>query len=675
MSVVDEIKDRLDITEVIQSYVPLKKAGRSYKGLCPFHAEKTPSFVVFPHTGTWHCFGACSTGGDVFTFIMKQENLDFSEALKMLAQRAGVELEPASPQADAAEQRRTLLRNINQAAAAYFHHLLFNSDEAARARAYLAERGLNRETIDRFQVGYALDHWDVLLRYLSDKGYSPTDIAEAGLIVEREITSQQAASRGYYDRFRGRIIFPIRDHQGRTIGFGGRILGDGVPKYLNSPQSPLFDKSRVLYGLDLAKVGIRTTGEAVIVEGYMDVLMAHQHGINNIVAQMGTALTEAQLQRLTRHSQRFILALDSDVAGDQATLRGLDVARQVMDHEVAPPVHTARGLIRFEDRLAADIRIISLPPDQDPDEVIREDPAYWAQLVAAAKPVMDYYLEALTADLDLATAQGKSEATRRFGPLIAVLGDRVQKTHYLQQLARMIQVDERELWQQIQHLVREAPMSRKRPDRTAHPGTRTGSDPSQPQPQGDDGHAESIEKDAYCLSAVLIHPSLLIQADKALQHSGDSPLMPEDLSRPDDRAILAAWQQWIGKLVPTGGGLPDARGEFYDTLDENLQHRVDTLVQFQEAQPLAPEDLVRSQIVDAITKLRLRNLRRQNEELRFLHEDAQASGDRDASRDYGQLNIGVFTRIWRLEKSMNARSMSGRRQHEDAAVRVPLGEE
>ncbi len=674
MSVVDQVKDRLDIVEVIQSYVPLKKAGRSYKGLCPFHAEKTPSFVVFPHTGTWHCFGACGTGGDVFTFIMKQENLDFGEALKMLAQRAGVELEPASPQADAAEQRQDLLRDINQTAAAYFHYLLFNSDEAARARAYLDERGLNRETIDRFQVGYALDRWDALLNYLSDKGYSLADISEAGLIVEREKAGQQAAGRGYYDRFRGRIVFPIRDHQGRTIGFGGRVLGDGVPKYLNSPQSPLFDKSRVLFGLDLARAGIRTTGEAVIVEGYMDVLMAHQHGINNLIAQMGTALTEAQLQRLKRYTQRFILALDSDVAGDQATLRGLDVARQVMDREVVP-VPTARGLIRFEDRLAADIRIISLPPDQDPDQVIHKDPAHWARLVAGAKPVMDYYFEALTADLDLATAKGKAEATRRLGPLIVELGDRVQRTHYLQQLARMIQVDERDLWQQIQHLVRELSMGRKPPDRLVRPDTQRVSDPRLSRQPSEGEHKKTIEKDEYCLSAVLVEPNLLIQADRALQDSGDTPLMPEDLGRPDDRAILAAWRQWLGQPSPTGSGLPDVRGEFYDTLDENLQHRIDILAQLQEAQPPAPEDLVKNQIVDAITKLRLRNLRRQIEELQFLQVDAQESGDRDTSRGYGQLTVKLYMRFWQLERSMSARSISGRRQHEDAAVRVPLGEE
>ncbi|MGD9047447.1 MAG: DNA primase, partial [Anaerolineae bacterium] len=610
MSVVDEIKDRLDIVEVIQPYVPLKKAGRNYKGLCPFHAEKTPSFVVFPETGTWHCFGACGTGGDAFTFVMKQENLDFGEALRMLAQRAGVELEPTSPQAAEAEKRLDLLRQINQAASTYFHHLLHNSDEAARARSYLQKRGQNQETIDRFQVGYALDQWAGVLRYLTDKGYAPADINEAGLIIEREDKS------GHYDRFRGRVMVPIRDHRGRVIGFGGRVLGDGVPKYINSPQTPLFDKSSVLFGLDQAKAGIRTAGEAVIVEGYMDVLMAHQHGLNNVVAQMGTALTEAQLKALKRHTQRFILALDSDVAGDQATLRGLDVARQVMDREVVP-VPTPRGLIRFEDRLAADIRIVSLPPGRDPDEVIRESPSRWAQLIARARPVMDYYFDILTADLDLSTAKGKADAVRVLGPLIADLGDRVQRTHYLQQLARMVQMDERELWQQIRQ-------------------TKGASAPSRPRrqaPPAEELHEAPLGLDGHCLSFVLYHPELLLQADEAMRASQEEPLRAEDLSRPDDRAILSGWRQWL-----SNGGSPKARGPFYDTLDERLQNRVDDLVKIQENQPLVSEDLLRDKVLDAITRLRIQTLRRQIRELRFLQDDALAAGDREMARRYVEYN-------------------------------------
>ena len=638
MSVVEEIKERLDIVEVIQSYVSLKKAGRNYKGLCPFHSEKTPSFIVFPETGTWHCFGACGEGGDVFTFIMKRENVGFGEALRMLAQRAGVELEPPSPQAAEAAKHLDRLREINQAAATYFHHLLFHSDEAARARAYLEKRGLIRETLDRFQVGYALDRWDGLLRYLTPKGYSREELLEAGLIIERE------GGGGYYDRFRGRVIVPIRDGRGRIIGFGGRILGEGQPKYLNSPQTPLFDKSRILFGLDQAKAGIRTKGEAVIVEGYMDVLMAHQHGINNVVAQMGTALTESQLNALKRLTRRFILALDSDTAGNRATLRGLDVARQVLDREVVP-VPTPRGLIRFEERLAADIRIAALPEGLDPDEVIRDDPARWEALIAQAKPVMDYYFDVLTADLDLTAAKGKAEAVRRLGPLIAEMGDRVQRTHYLQQLARMVQVDERQLWQQI----------RRKPGRK--PARRAGAGTAEP------GEGP-LSLDEHCLALLLCHPQLLPLADEALQAADDPPFEVGDLTRTQDRVIFEAWRIWL-----EGGGDPQARGDFYDTLDESLQKRLDRLVAAQETQPPTTETQLRDDLADAVTRLRLQNLHRQIAEMKFLLEDA---GDSRAAAAYGPLITQATVRMRRLQQAMNERSLSGRRRQEDAPLRVPL---
>jgi DNA primase len=643
MSVIDEVKDRLDTVEVIRSYVPLKKAGRNYKGLCPFHSEKTPSFVVFPETGTWHCFGACGTGGDVFTFVMKQENLEFGEALRMLARRAGVELEAQSPEAAEARKRLDLLRELNQVAAAYFHHLLRNSDEAARARAYLERRGLTWETVERFQLGYALDQWDGLLRYLTDKGYTLEDIHEVGLIIRRDDAS------GYYDRFRGRVVFAIRDHSGKTIGFGARVLGDDVPKYINSPQTPLFDKSSVLYGLDQAKAGIRIAGQAVIVEGYMDVLMAHQHGINNVVAQMGTALTETQLRLLKRHTQRFVLALDSDVAGDQATLRGLDVARQVMDREVVP-VPTARGLIRFEERLAADIRIVALPAGLDPDEVIRDSPDRWAQLLDQAKPVMDYYFDALTADLDLSTARGKADAVRALGPLVAEVGDRVQRTHYLQLLARMVQTDERALWQQIKaDTGSQRPRRSRSADRDEHRGK------------------AQIGLDGHCLAFVLHYPELLGEADQALRSCGEDPLQAQDLNRPDDQAILSAWRLWLRK-----GDSTEVQGPFYDTLDVQLQERVDTLVQVKEAEPPAPDNLLRDKVLDAITQLRLRNLIQRNRELYYLQHDAEASADREAIRDYGRLTMEIAMRKRRLELALNERSLSGRRRQEDSIVRVPV---
>lgn len=640
MSTVDEVKDRLDVVEVIQSYVPLKKAGRNFKGLCPFHSEKTPSFVVFPDSGTWHCFGACGTGGDVFTFVMKRENLDFAEALQLLARRTGVELKAPSPQASEAEQRLALLRDINQAAATYFHHLLLHSDEAAAARAYLENRGLNRTTIDGFQIGYALDQWDATLRYLASKRFALVDIAQAGLAVERGDKS------GYYDRFRGRIIFTICDVQGHAVGFGGRVMGDGVPKYLNSSQTPLFDKSGVLFGLDRARQGIRLAGEAVIVEGYMDVLMAHQHGITNVVAQMGTALTEAQLKLLKRHTQRFVLALDPDAAGDQATLRGLDVVRQVADREVVP-VPTAQGLIRFEEHLAAEIRIASLPPGRDPDEVIRESPAHWAQLIAAARPVLDFYFQALTADLDLSTAKGKVDAARALGPLIAELGDRIQRQHYLQQLARMVQVDERSLWDQIREpsgakpAQRKAARSEDRPQPTASP-----------QPK-----AAAQALDEHCLSLLLVHPALSGRADEALRAGGEGPLEASDLSHTEDQAILSAWLPWLAAV-----GAPEPRGAFYDTLHESLQGRLDTLVQARQELPATSDEQLRSDIVDAVTRLRLRNLQRQIQNLRFLLEDTH---DGEAAGLYGPLITKLTTRIRNLQKATTERPALGRRPQPD----------
>jgi len=651
MSVVDDIKDRLDIVEVIQSYVPLKKAGRNYKGLCPFHSEKTPSFVVFPHSGTWHCFGACGTGGDLFTFVMKRENLDFGEALKLLAQRAGVELEPLSPQVTEAEKRLELLRAINKAAALYFHHLLLNADEAARARAYLDKRGLSRETIDRFEVGYALDQWDGLLRYLTSKGYAVADLVEAGLAVEREDRS------GYYDRFRGRIVFPIHDAQGRTLGFGGRILGEGVPKYLNSPQTPLFDKSSLLYGLDQAKGGIRASGEAVIVEGYMDVLIAHQYGLNNVVAQMGTALTEEQLTLLKRYSRSFILALDADLAGDQATLRGLDVARQVMDREVVP-VPTPRGLIRFEERLAADIRIVSLPPGRDPDEVIRESPAHWAQLISGAKPVTDYYFDALTADLDLASAGGKSEAVRRLGPLLAELGDTVSRTHYLQLLARMVQVDERVLWQQIQQST----------------GRQKGVRTARPKPEAEVLEPVALGLDERFLALLLTRPALLYSADKALQAGGEAVLDGEDFLRAEDRVIWTEWRRRLESAQAEAAGgraLLPTWPELYEALDERLQARIQALVEAQKRLPELLEEALESDAQDMALRFRLRRLQIRVRDLRFLLEDPE---DPQAKQNYGAHIAQLSTRIRWLQQAMNERSVAVRRQREDQTIRLAPSE-
>ena len=318
MSVTDEIKDRLDIVDVISGYVPLKKAGRNYKGLCPFHNEKTPSFIVFPDTQGWHCFGACGIGGDIFTFVMKRENLDFGEALAMLAAKAGVELQPREAAASGNDAKLERLRAIVADAAVYFHYLLNKANKAASPRDYLAQRGLTETTWEAWQLGYALDSWDALRDRLTGKGYKLDEIEETGLIIRRE------DGTGWYDRFRGRLMIPIRDVQGRTIGFGARILREDparpAPKYMNSPQGPLFDKGHILFGLDMARKAIHDEDLAILVEGYMDVMMSHQVGVCNVVAGMGTALGETQMRQLKRYTGNITLALDPDAAGDHATL-------------------------------------------------------------------------------------------------------------------------------------------------------------------------------------------------------------------------------------------------------------------------------------------------------------------------------------------------------------------
>jgi DNA primase len=431
MSTVDEVKQRLDIVDVVSQYVALQKAGRNFRALCPFHSERTPSFYVFPDRQTWHCFGACATGGDIISFVMKREGLEFRDALELLAQRAGVAL-PA-PSAAQEDPRREVLRRANEAAAHFFHHHLLNSPDAVSALEYVRGRGLNQETIVSFQMGYASDSWDELKRHLSGLGFEEGDLLAAGLLVEGE--------RGPYDRFRGRLMFPIREERGRVVGFGARALDDSVPKYLNTPQSPIFDKGGILYAMDRAREHIRSSGQAVIVEGYMDAIAAHQHELGNVVASMGTAITERQVGLLKRHTRNLILALDADLAGSEATLRGIQVAADAADKTVIA-VPTWRGLIHQQEALAAEIRVLTLPPGTDPDEVIRRDPEEWRRLVERAKPVADHLFEAMAARLKgVSSPLERSRAAMELVPVLEGLTDPVAQATYVQRLARALELD------------------------------------------------------------------------------------------------------------------------------------------------------------------------------------------------------------------------------------------
>lgn len=510
MSTVDEVKQRLDIVDLVSQQVTLQKAGRNFRALCPFHSERTPSFYVFPDRQTWHCFGACASGGDIISFVMKKEGLEFRGALELLAQRAGVTLR--APSAEQEDPHREVLRRANEAAAHFFHHALLNSPEAASALEYLQGRGLDRETITSFQLGYAPNSWDELKRHLSGQGFEEGDLLAAGLLVEGE--------RGPYDRFRGRLMFPIRTERGRVAGFGARALDDSVPKYLNTPQSPIFDKGGILYALDRAGEHMRRIGQAVIVEGYMDAIAAHQHGLGNVVASMGTAITERQASLLKRYTRNLALALDADQAGSEATLRGVQVAADAADRTTVA-VPTWRGLIRQQEALAAEIHVLTLPPGTDPDEVIRRDPEEWRQLVEKAKPVADHIFEAMAARLKgVSSPLERSRAAMELVPVLESLTDPVTQAIYVQRLARALELDtageETVLRAVARRRGRRAPPAAGEPD--SGPALR-------PAPR------EAREE--YLLALLLRYPTL--------RHRQEA-LSTELFSLSENRELLAAWR-------------------------------------------------------------------------------------------------------------------------------------
>jgi len=453
MSVIDEVKQKIDIVDVASQYTKLIKAGRNFRGLCPLHSEKDPSFFVYPDQQSWHCFGACNTGGDAFSLVMKKQGISFGEALQLLAQKAGVTL---PTRAEAEGGKKPKLYQINQAAAEYFYNLLISSPTAEKVRNYVARRGLSLKTVADFQLGFSPNSWEALKQHLVETGYSEDDLLEAGLIVESE-------DKKRHDRFRNRLMFPIHDSRGHTVGFGARALDDSMPKYLNSPQTPVFDKSSVLYAVDLALPAIRQQEMAVIMEGYMDVITAHQNGFSNVVASMGTAVTERQINTLRKLTKNMIFVLDADVAGKEAMERVRRTSTETFDKdtisipyrdpniplEKQPPLDEkqARRDQMYQEILThagvpdIEIKVLVLPPDKDPDDVIKEDPQNWPKLLAEAQPVVDYTFDVFTADLDLTTAKDISLATDRLFPVIYEIKDDIRRAHYLQKLAKILKTD------------------------------------------------------------------------------------------------------------------------------------------------------------------------------------------------------------------------------------------
>ncbi|MBN1405895.1 MAG: DNA primase [Candidatus Omnitrophica bacterium] len=413
-SAIEQIQSRIDIVEIIGGYIPLKKTGASYKGLCPFHQEKTPSFIVSQTKQIYHCFG-CSKGGDVINFVMEYEKVDFIESLKILAQKAGVKL-PAIGSSDYAKKASAanFLYRINEMAVSYYHAILIGSAKAGQGREYLKSRGIDAQTADKFKLGFAPNAWDSLLQYAGGKSIKHESLEKAGLAI---IGKDQKP----YDRFRNRIIFPIFDINSKPVGFGARVLDDSMPKYINSPETEVYIKGRHLYGLNLAAGEVRRQNEIIIVEGYLDMIIPFQAGIQNIVATLGTALTIEQINLIRRYTGNTVMLYDADEAGEAASLRSLDIL-------------IGEGL---------NVKIAKLPKGFDPDTYVRKkSAAEFRLIVSSAKGLFDYKIEILLSKYGTKSSEAKAQIISEMLPTIKRIENAVLKSDYIKKLSQRLSVDE-----------------------------------------------------------------------------------------------------------------------------------------------------------------------------------------------------------------------------------------
>ena len=530
MSVIDEVKSRLDIVDVVTDYVALQKAGRNFKARCPFHAEKTPSFVVNPERQSWHCFGACGTGGDAFTFVMRKEGLNFGDVLRLLAQKTGVDMKERSVGGDRYER----LYQVNQEAADFYHKALA-SPEGKGAADYLSERGVDSTSTAAFQLGFSPKGRDGLKSHLFSLGFDIERGVEAGLLRRSDDGSVR-------DFFWGRLMFPIHDRKGRIAGFGGRTLDGSEPKYLNTAATPVFDKRGTLYGLHKALAAIRERRAVTIVEGYMDVITAHRNGDVNVVASMGTALTEQQVSQLRATGATFTLALDPDAAGQEATLRSLETTYRALERQ---PLGQKKLI---------GLRIAALPSGRDPDDLIRSDSAEWERVVREAVDYRDFLIPAIASRFDLSTPRGKAQAAEAVSPLIRSMDSAIEQDHYLEKLAQVLEVSREALEATV---VRPKNVGYRRAR-----GSSAGPQAASVSPFVEAGQ-DMLEE--YILALLVKRPELKERA---------SPLSPQYFHRIESREVFTSW---LGCST-----IDDLRG----SLDESLQGYLAHLSELE----LAPTD-------------------------------------------------------------------------------------
>jgi len=572
MSLLDEVKQQLDIVQVVSQYVSLDTSARTPKARCPFHAERTPSFVVFPETQTWRCFGACAEGGDALSFIMKIENISFGDALRRTAERLGISVKKERRPGTS----RPPVYDANETAAKHFLSLL-KAPAGKAAREYLEGRGITMDVAERRGLGLSPSGVETLAGHLQASGVSGTSARDAGLVT-------RAADGSWRDMFRGRLTFEIRDGQDRLAGFGARGLDGAEPKYLNTPRSETFDKSRLLYGLNWAAESIRTRSTAVVVEGYMDVIAAHEHGFTNVVASMGTAITTEQVAMLSRTAQTIVLALDADVAGQEATYNSLQTVWTGAVHS-----HTDVPMPRRRD---VELKVASLPEGSDPDDLIRHSPEKWQEAIAGAVPYIDYLFDQAPSRYSLQTPAGKAEAAEDLMPLIALIENQYEQERCLTRLSEILGVARERL---------------PRPPRRRRPSAR----PAPVAVAGEFRDAGPNALEQHLLALVLANPQLREYALAA---------PPEHFLDSAYRTIFTVWKR------------SNTMESLLESVDEDLTGLVDQL----RTRPLPPAD--QPTMVDDATRC----VRRLHERyLRFLksqEEGILSSSARDPQADIKEVD-------------------------------------
>ena len=564
MNHLEEIRAKLNIEELVGGYVQLKKAGRNLKGLCPFHNDSRPSFMVSPEKGIAYCF-SCNTGGDIFKFIQLIEKVEFPEAVRILAERTGVKLPDYKPELQ--DQRMRLLK-ANETAVNFYAETLKTTEEA---KHYFELRGLSPETIATWKLGFSPDSYKALKEYLTKAGFTEKELLAGGLLNQRSIADQNT-----YDRFRGRLMFPIADHQGNWVGFGGRIMGEGEPKYLNSPDTPVYNKSYVLYGLHQAKEAIKKENLAIFVEGYMDVIACHQAGTKNVIATSGTALTAGQLQLIKRYTNHIALAFDQDQAGMEATQRAIELIKEA----------------------DLNVKIIIIPNGKDPDECIKESKTLWLKAIESAVPAMDFYFNRAFKTYDKTTLEGKKAVADFLLPIIKLYPSALEQNEYLERLAFELRTDSKFLWEDMKKINHRTP--------SHSPAQEASSKKTSPI---------NFNREELVLAFILSHPSVFPIVKKQWIETSDES---------DTEKIYKAL-----KNVYDSKGLADV-SNLKEALPEVLHTKIDMLsLLIDEHYPDINEEAAEKEVLNLLKGINQNRLQSARKEIEFKIRSAQDPDERN----------------------------------------------